>query len=383
MSDKPLAHDCRKCSNRQRMLCIDQAPISPDDKLKIWQAFSAHRATEEIQRLLQLQCALDQVAAEQGRGKQPLSEAQGRQEEKVAAKGAPGQHSLSALRGRGAHLHTRPLRIGEEEALAARPIEAARPAVLKGDLAGEKSEEQERVEEPPTPSCVLVALSTGHRIALPSQGAITLGRVDVEFGSMPDVDLTQEAKAQRSSISRFHAKISLDKGRYYIEDLGSTNGTMVNGQPVDLGEKVPIRTGDRVSLGLCEMMCYATSRWLSREVGQRIRAYLMVTFNGYRYYIPDKREVILGRSESGKRHVVDINLVQQGKVASVVSRRHARLTRQAGLDFLEDLGSTYGTRLNGTEVKDEMVPLAPGDHIWLGGCVLCYDHEVSSREAGE
>jgi pSer/pThr/pTyr-binding forkhead associated (FHA) protein len=108
----------------------------------------------------------------------------------------------------------------------------------------------------------------------------------------------------------------------------------------------------------------------------------MVTFNGYRYYIPDKREVILGRSESGEGRVVDINLGEQSEVASVVSRRHARLIRQAGLDFLEDLGSTYGTRLNGTPVKNEMVPLTTGDHIWLGGCVLCYDHEVSSLGVG-
>jgi pSer/pThr/pTyr-binding forkhead associated (FHA) protein len=275
-------------------------------------------------------------------------------------------------------LDTRPLRIGEEEATAARPTKAVRPSAPEGDLVREKPEEQEREEEQPAPSLVLVVLSTEHRIMLPAQGEITLGRVDFDVGSTPDIDLTHDAEGQRSSISRFHARISLEKGQYYIEDLGSTNGTTVNGRLIGLGEKVSIRAGDRVSLGLCEMVCHATSRWLSKGLGQRVRAYLMVTFNGYRYYIPDKREVILGRSEPGKGWTADIDLGQQDKVSGVVSHRHARLVRQPGMDFLEDLGSTRGTKLNGTPVKDEMVPLAPGDHIWLGGCVLCYDQEVSS-----
>jgi pSer/pThr/pTyr-binding forkhead associated (FHA) protein len=377
-----MAHDCRKCSDKQRMLCIDKAPVSPDDKLKIWQAFTSRRDTEEIQKLLQLQCALDQVDAEQDRGELLIPEAQGKQEEKSAAENGVEQRSLSTLGRKRAHLYTRPLRIGNEEFLTTGSIEVVRPSVPEGDLVREKVEEQEREEELRVPSLMLVALSTGHRITLPVQGAMTLGRFDFELGSTPDVDLTHDAKGRRSSISRFHAKIFPDQGQYYIEDLGSTNGTTVNGRPLGLGEKVLIRAGDRVSLGLCEMVCYATSRWLSKGVGQRVRAYLMVTFNGYSYYIPDKREVILGRSEPGRGWTADIDLGQQDKVSGVVSRRHARLIRQASLDFLEDLGSTRGTKLNGTPVKDEMVPLAPGDHIWLGGCVLCYDQEVTSLLGG-
>jgi pSer/pThr/pTyr-binding forkhead associated (FHA) protein len=370
MSEKLLTHNCRKCSDKQRMLCIDKAPVSPDDKLRLWQAFIAHKDTEEIQRLLQLQCALDQKAAEQQWEELPISQAQGKQEEK--------QLPLSTRREKDISLYTRPLRIGDKEAMATKPIKTKQPAGPGDDLGQGEPEEREGEEELPAPSFMLVVLSTGHRITLPAQGTMTMGRVDFDLGSLPDVDLTNDAKKQRSSISRFHAKISLEKGRYYIEDMGSTNGTMVNGRPLSLGQRAAIHAGDRISLGLCEMMCYATPRWLSNEVGQHSRAYLMVTFNGYRYYLPAKREIILGRSEPEKGRTVDIDLGQQDKVASVVSRRHARLVRQPGLDLLEDLGSTYGTKLNGTPVKSELVPLTPGDHIWLGGCVLCYDQEAPS-----
>ena len=51
-------------------------------------------------------------------------------------------------------------------------------------------------------------------------------------------------------VSRRHAEIYLDQGRYLIRDLGSKNGTYVNGQPV----RGPIELGDNdeVQIALCE-----------------------------------------------------------------------------------------------------------------------------------
>ena len=48
------------------------------------------------------------------------------------------------------------------------------------------------------------------------------------------------------SVSRRHAVISLAEGRLRIRDLGSTNGTFVNGIPMTDGY---INDGDRLSLG--------------------------------------------------------------------------------------------------------------------------------------
>lgn len=49
-------------------------------------------------------------------------------------------------------------------------------------------------------------------------------------------------------VSRHHAQIDLVKGRYLLRDLGSKNGTFVNGRPVgQRGQR--LQSGDRIELG--------------------------------------------------------------------------------------------------------------------------------------
>lgn len=53
-----------------------------------------------------------------------------------------------------------------------------------------------------------------------------IGRWDADNGIFPDVDLdTHDPEAK---VSRRHARIIIEKDKYLIEDLGSTNGTFVN-----------------------------------------------------------------------------------------------------------------------------------------------------------
>lgn len=47
-------------------------------------------------------------------------------------------------------------------------------------------------------------------------------------------------------VSRFHAKVQEDQGQVVLTDLDSTNGTCVNGEPIQLRL---LRPGDRVSIG--------------------------------------------------------------------------------------------------------------------------------------
>ena len=64
--------------------------------------------------------------------------------------------------------------------------------------------------------------------------------------SAPDIS----GAAEDPALSRRHAVLRrLDEGGYAIEDLGSTNGTDVNGQPLTAGEPVVLADGDRVHLG--------------------------------------------------------------------------------------------------------------------------------------
>ena len=50
------------------------------------------------------------------------------------------------------------------------------------------------------------------------------------------------------SVSRAHARIELGPAGATIVDLGSTNGTMLNGQPLG-GDRATLRGGDRVQIG--------------------------------------------------------------------------------------------------------------------------------------
>jgi FHA domain len=50
-------------------------------------------------------------------------------------------------------------------------------------------------------------------------------------------------------VSRQHARIAVEGDRYILTDLGSKNGTFVNGQPV--AEPYPLQDGDEVQIAFC------------------------------------------------------------------------------------------------------------------------------------
>jgi GAF domain-containing protein len=64
-------------------------------------------------------------------------------------------------------------------------------------------------------------------------------------GRGPDSDV----QIIEQSISRKHARILLSGDRLFIEDLGSQNGTQINGHPVGSSFQIEIKEGDFISLG--------------------------------------------------------------------------------------------------------------------------------------
>lgn len=59
---------------------------------------------------------------------------------------------------------------------------------------------------------------------------------------------------EAEGISRLHAKISKQEGDYYLEDLNSTNGTYLNGNPVEYHQKKKLHKGDKIRLGAEEFL---------------------------------------------------------------------------------------------------------------------------------
>jgi len=83
---------------------------------------------------------------------------------------------------------------------------------------------------------------------LPRRSEMTIGRVVEGQPILPDVDLSQyEAFSQ--GVSRLHAALRVNAQQVFITDLGSSNGTRVNGQKIAPNTDTPLNHGDVIALG--------------------------------------------------------------------------------------------------------------------------------------
>ena len=62
---------------------------------------------------------------------------------------------------------------------------------------------------------------------------------------------TNDVVLADSNVSRRHAELRRDGGRWVVVDLGSTNGTLVNGK---VAKEHPLKHGDRLSFGTSELV---------------------------------------------------------------------------------------------------------------------------------
>jgi len=101
-----------------------------------------------------------------------------------------------------------------------------------------------------TPDAVvsLYLVDSGQIIHLAGRTEFTLGRVADNQPILPDVDFSPyEAYAQ--GVSRLHASLKIINQRVVITDLGSSNGTRVNGQKIMPHIDYLLNHGDVVALG--------------------------------------------------------------------------------------------------------------------------------------
>lgn len=88
-------------------------------------------------------------------------------------------------------------------------------------------------------------------------------------------------------------------------------------------------------------------------------------------YLLDGYEIVIGRAAGGEE-VADLTLTDPA-----VSRRHARLLWKGGLWWLEDLGSTNGTYVNGDLIDSGWLQV--GDRVGVGNSELVLEDEEPSR----
>ena len=86
------------------------------------------------------------------------------------------------------------------------------------------------------PALEIAAPEGGRRVLTLEKGRVTIGRARENDLFLPD-----------RWLSRHHAEIRLADGGYYVYDLGSKNGTLVNRIPVRESQR--LHPGDIITLG--------------------------------------------------------------------------------------------------------------------------------------
>ena len=91
-------------------------------------------------------------------------------------------------------------------------------------------------------------IESGQILPLANRTEFTLGRSAEGQPIVPDVDLTSY-NAYANGVSRLHAAIKLVNNRIVIVDLGSSNGTYLNGVRLSPYIETPVSHGDLIHLG--------------------------------------------------------------------------------------------------------------------------------------
>ncbi len=94
----------------------------------------------------------------------------------------------------------------------------------------------------------LLIIETGQVLHLAGRNEFTLGRVSEGQPILPDVDLTPY-DAFSLGVSRLHLSMKLSRSGVIVTDLGSSNGTRVNGQKIVPHVEYPVNHGDTLAVG--------------------------------------------------------------------------------------------------------------------------------------
>lgn len=215
-----------------------------------------------------------------------------------------------------------------------------------------------------------------------SKSAVTLGR-----GTTNDIALADP------KVSRQHARLIRDASGIRIEDLGSANGTRVNGRPV---QRAPLAPGDVIEMGDSRLRLAPLTEQPPPAEGTIIDAPAInseadldatLADSPLEVVLPDTSlprlaictptktwEVkLLGEMSIGRSPDNDIVLDQPR-----ASRIHARL-RPAGRDWvIRDLNSTNGTWFKGERIEERR--LVAGDTLRIGQAQLVFKAPVAEQE---
>ena len=94
----------------------------------------------------------------------------------------------------------------------------------------------------------LTIAASGVELPLPAAPQAVIGRADPVSNFFPEIDLGPHG-ALDNGVGRRHLRIFVQGGQLMVEDLDSTNGTLLNGQKLVARQPQPLRDGDQIIAG--------------------------------------------------------------------------------------------------------------------------------------
>lgn len=204
-------------------------------------------------------------------------------------------------------------------------------------------------------------LAAKHPDGGPKQVALTKQVTVVGRSSRLNNDIVLERDGM---VSKRHAKIALGSDGFTVTDLNSTNGVWVNDERVD---SRLLRDGDVIRFGATEFVFGDSGAKASTTVATskpKRCPHLVADFGRGKEEFPLASEITLGRALSCDVRFDD----------SSVSRRHAKITREGDLFYIEDLASDSGTEVNDMRLAGHApMRLRDGDVIQVGEVELRFE----------
>lgn len=175
----------------------------------------------------------------------------------------------------------------------------------------------------------------------PPSASTAAPRRIILLGRAPGNDLVVKAP----SVSARHARVVVDAGELWLEDLGSRNGTFV-GVPPRRVERERIDVGDTITLGDARLPATALEDLLTRTTAAALGEGTIE--------LDDAALVTFGRGASA-----DVSLDRP-----IASALHASVSVERGRVFVRDLGSTHGTFVDGRRIE-RAVEISPGTIVQI------------------
>jgi pSer/pThr/pTyr-binding forkhead associated (FHA) protein len=135
-----------------------------------------------------------------------------------------------------------------EASLVPEHASAENDALQDGDASGEVINTKIQ-----TQSATLLHAQSNTLISLAEdQTSIHIGKPNDRVP--PDINVSVFSSAE--VVSRVHAAIHIEGGHFFVEDVGSANGTYLNNMPLTPSTRYRLRVGDRITLGKGELMTF-------------------------------------------------------------------------------------------------------------------------------